>query len=46
MKRRGYGKKLLDESLNRASPMGFGAVLFERNIPFFIERLYNDYFHE
>ena len=36
MKRRGYGKKLLDESLNRASAMGVSAVLFERNIQFFV----------
>ena len=34
-KRMGYGKKLLDESLRRASAMGFGAVLFEGNIDFY-----------
>ena len=34
-KRRGYGKKLLDYSLERASAMGFGAVLFEGNIGFY-----------
>lgn len=34
-KRQGYGKFLLDESLKRASAMGFGAVLFEGNIGFY-----------
>ena len=34
-KRRGYGKKLLDYSLERAAAMGFGAVLFEGNIGFY-----------
>ncbi len=34
-KRRGYGKKLLDCSLERAKEMGFGAVLFEGNIGFY-----------
>ena len=35
LKRRGYGKKLLDYSLEKASEMGFGAVLFEGNIAFY-----------
>ena len=35
LKRRGYGKKLLDYSLERAAEMGFGAVLFEGNIGFY-----------
>ena len=35
LKRRGYGKKLLDCSLERAAEMGFGAVLFEGNIGFY-----------
>jgi predicted N-acetyltransferase YhbS len=35
MKRKGYGKKLLDYSLERAVEMGFGAVLFEGNIDFY-----------
>ncbi|MBQ4426844.1 MAG: N-acetyltransferase [Oscillospiraceae bacterium] len=35
LKRRGYGKKLLDFCLGRASEMGFGAVLFEGNIGFY-----------
>ena len=30
LKRHGYGKKLLDYSLEQASAMGFGAVLFEK----------------
>ena len=34
-KRRGYGKKLLDFSLEKAAEMGFGAVLFEGNIGFY-----------
>ena len=34
-KRQGYGKKLLDYSLEKAAPMGFGAVLFEGNIDFY-----------
>ena len=34
-KRRGYGKKLLDYSLEKAAEMGFGAVLFEGNIGFY-----------
>ncbi|MBO7377046.1 MAG: N-acetyltransferase, partial [Clostridia bacterium] len=32
LKRKGYGKKLLDYSLERAAELGFGAVLFEGNI--------------
>ena len=32
LKRQGYGKKLLDYSLEKAADMGFGAVLFEGNI--------------
>lgn len=35
LKRRGYGKKLLDYSLEQAARMGFGAVLFEGNIGFY-----------
>ena len=35
LKRRGYGKKLLDCSLEQATAMGFGAVLFEGNIGFY-----------
>ena len=34
-KRRGYGKLLLDATLERAAAMGFGAVLFEGNIDFY-----------
>ena len=34
-KRQGYGKILLDHSLERAVAMGFGAVLFEGNIGFY-----------
>lgn len=34
-KRQGYGKKLLDYSLQKAAEMGFGAVLFEGNIAFY-----------
>ena len=35
LKRKGYGKKLLDCSLEKAAAMGFGAVLFEGNIGFY-----------
>ena len=35
LKRKGYGKKLLDYSLEQAAAMGFGAVLFEGNIGFY-----------
>lgn len=35
LKRKGYGKKLLDYSLQRAAEQGFGAVLFEGNIDFY-----------
>ncbi len=34
-KRQGYGKKLLDYSLEKAASMGFGAVLIEGNIDFY-----------
>ena len=34
-KRRGYGKLLLDRSLEKAAALGFGAVLFEGNIAFY-----------
>ena len=34
-KRKGYGKKLLDYSLQQAAKLGFGAVLFEGNIGFY-----------
>lgn len=35
LKRRGYGKILLDYSLEKAAEMGYGAVLFEGNIKFY-----------
>ena len=35
LKRRGYGKMLLDYSLEKAAELGFGAVLFEGNIGFY-----------
>ena len=35
LKRQGYGKILLDHSLEQAAAMGFGAVLFEGNIGFY-----------
>lgn len=35
LKRSGYGKLLLDHSLEKAAEMGFGAVLFEGNIDFY-----------
>ena len=35
LKRKGYGKKLLDYSLDEAQKLGFGAVLFEGNIAFY-----------
>ncbi len=35
LKRQGYGKILLDYSLEKAGEMGFGAVLFEGNIAFY-----------
>ena len=35
LKRQGYGKRLLDYSLAKASDLGFGAVLFEGNIGFY-----------
>ena len=35
LKRHGYGKALLDHSLERAAELGFGAVLFEGNIGFY-----------
>ena len=35
LKRQGYGKHLLEDSLIRAAQMGFGAVLFEGNIGFY-----------
>ena len=35
LKRRGYGKALLDHSLEKAAALGFGAVLFECNIGFY-----------
>ena len=34
-KRRGYGKKLLDDSLEKAAQLGAGAVCFEGNIDFY-----------
>ncbi|MBP5153515.1 MAG: N-acetyltransferase [Lachnospiraceae bacterium] len=35
LKRRGYGKMLLDYSLEKAAALGYGAVLFEGNILFY-----------
>ena len=35
LKRKGYGKAILDYSLKKATAMGFGAVLFEGNIGFY-----------
>ena len=35
LKRQGYGKAILDYSLEKAKAMGFGAVLFEGNIDFY-----------
>ncbi|MBR3415890.1 MAG: N-acetyltransferase [Clostridia bacterium] len=35
LKRKGYGKELLDYSLEKAESLGFGAVLFEGNILFY-----------
>ena len=35
LKRQGYGKTLLDYSLEKAAEMGFGAVCFEGNIDFY-----------
>ena len=35
LKRKGYGKAILDYSLDKAAEMGFGAVLFEGNIGFY-----------
>ena len=35
LKRKGYGKILLDYSLKKAAELGFGAVLFEGNIGFY-----------
>ena len=35
LKRQGYGKALLDYSLEKAMELGFGAVLFEGNIEFY-----------
>ena len=35
LKRKGYGKALLDYSLEKAAELGFGAILFEGNIDFY-----------
>ena len=35
LKRKGFGKILLDYSLEKATELGFGAVLFEGNIDFY-----------
>ncbi|MCR5703350.1 MAG: N-acetyltransferase [Eubacterium sp.] len=35
LKRKGYGKMLLDYSLEKATELGYGAVLFEGNIDFY-----------
>ncbi|MDO4492975.1 MAG: N-acetyltransferase [Clostridia bacterium] len=35
LKRKGYGKLLLDTTLERAAELGFGAVCFEGNIDFY-----------
>ncbi len=37
LKRKGYGKKLLDFSLEKATELGFGAVMFEGNIDFYVK---------
>lgn len=34
-KRQGYGKALLDNTLEKAAGLGFGAVCFEGNIDFY-----------
>ena len=35
LRRKGYGKMLLDYSIGRAAELGYGAVLFEGNIDFY-----------
>ena len=35
LKRQGFGKKLLDYSLNKAAELGYGALCFEGNINFY-----------
>lgn len=35
LKRKGYGKEILDYSLKKATELGYGAVLFEGNIAFY-----------
>ena len=35
LKRKGYGKALLDYSLKKAAELGYGAILFEGNIDFY-----------
>lgn len=35
LKRKGYGRQILDFTLKKAEEMGFGAVLFEGNIGFY-----------
>ena len=35
LKRKGYGKALLNHSLEKAAGLGYGAVLFEGNIDFY-----------
>ena len=35
LKRKGYGKAILDYSLEKAAALGYGAVLFEGNIGFY-----------
>ena len=35
LKRQGYGKRLLDDSLERAKQLGCGALCFEGNIDFY-----------
>ncbi|MBP5254077.1 MAG: N-acetyltransferase, partial [Lachnospiraceae bacterium] len=35
LQREGYGKALLDDSLEKAAALGYGAVLFEGNIGFY-----------
>lgn len=35
LQRKGYGKMLLDRSLEKAAALGYGAVLFEGNIAFY-----------
>ena len=42
LKRQGYGKAILDFSLEKAAKLGFGAVLFEGNIGFYGKSGFDD----